>query len=140
MATWQFGPFDNDDAVEWCGALEDSTPDQRVDLVRHTLEAAVIAEPALSPEGAARAIAAAATVLQSLTDTPSSDSAYGPRFLLGRDDVQVTPSLRDLATRALDTVLADGSTWRLRWADNVEEEEALSVIEELRISLAAETP
>ncbi|MGK5738122.1 DUF4259 domain-containing protein [Micromonospora sp. URMC 103] len=140
MATWQLGPFDNDDAVEWCGALEDSAPDQRVDLVRHTLEAAVLAGPSLSPEGAAQAIAAAATVLQTLTGTPPSDSAYAPRFLLGRDDVEVTPSLRDLATRALDAVLVEGSRWRLRWADNIEEDEALRVIEELRISLASEAP
>lgn len=139
MATWQLGPFDNDDAVEWCGLLENTAPEHRLDLVRHTLEAAVLAGHSLGPEDATRAIAAAATVLQSLTGMPA-DSAYAPRFLLGRNDVQVSSPLQVLATRALDAVLAEGSTWRLRWAENIEEEEAVTVIEELRIRLASATP
>ncbi|BCJ58338.1 DUF4259 domain-containing protein [Micromonospora endophytica] len=140
MATWQFGPFDNDDAVEWCGALEDSAPDRRTDLVRRTLEAAVVAGSHLSPSRAAQVIAAAATVVQSLTGRPSSDSAYAPRFLLGRDDIKVNSSLREMAIRALDTVLTTESQWRLRWVDNIEEEEALKAIEELRVSLESENP
>ncbi|WP_329106858.1 DUF4259 domain-containing protein [Micromonospora sp. NBC_01699] len=140
MATWQFGPFDNDDAVEWCAILEGSAPDQRTELVRRTLEAAALAGPALPPERAAQAIAAAATVIQSLTGMPSSESAYAPRFLLGRADVYVDPSLRDLATRALEAVLAEGSAWRLRWAGNIEEEEALSVVKKLSTSLATGSP
>ncbi|MGC4773616.1 DUF4259 domain-containing protein [Micromonospora sp. DT44] len=136
MATWQLGPFDNDDAVEWCGALEDTVPDQRTLFVRQTLEAAVLAAGVLTPEDAAQAIAAAATVLQSIAGTPPSDSAYAPRFL-GLHDIQATSQLRDLATRALDAVLARGSAWRLRWAEDIEEEEAFGVIEELRINLAS---
>ncbi|MGW0432345.1 DUF4259 domain-containing protein [Micromonospora sp. NPDC003197] len=139
MATWQLGPFDNDDAVEWCGALEAAAPDQRADLVRRTLEAAVSAGHALTVDQAARTVAAAATVLQSLTGAPPSDSAYAPRFLLGRADIRVGPSLRDLAARALDVVLADESTWRQRWAGDIEEEEALAVTEQLRLNLASVT-
>ncbi|WP_433230010.1 DUF4259 domain-containing protein [Micromonospora sp. CA-248260] len=137
MATWQLGPFDNDDAVEWCAALEAIAPDRRTELVRRSLDAAVSADHALTSGEAARAVAAAATVLQSITGAPVSDSAYAPRFLLGRRDIQVSASLRDLATRALDAMLADGSAWRLRWADDVEEEDALTVIEELRADLAS---
>ncbi|MFF0118224.1 DUF4259 domain-containing protein [Micromonospora arida] len=140
MATWQLGPFDNDDAVEWCGRLENTAPGQREAVVRRTLDRAVVAGPSLAPEDAAQAIAAAATVLQSTAGTSASDSAYAPRFLLGREDIQVTPPLRSLATRALDAVLAHGSAWRLRWADDVEEEEAFGVIEELRNRLASATP
>lgn len=140
MATWQFGPFDNDDAVDWCAALENTAPGQRLDVVRRTLDAAVSAGRTLPAEDAARAIAAAATVLQSLTGMPPSDSAYAPRFLLNPNDIQVTPPLRSLAKRALDAVLADGSAWRLRWAEDVEEEEALVVIEELRNRLASTSP
>ncbi|MGC4761391.1 DUF4259 domain-containing protein [Micromonospora sp. DT46] len=139
MATWQLGPFDNDDAVEWCGILETTAPAQRTELVRDVLEAVVSSGPALPAGEAARAIAAAATVLQSLTGAPASDSAYAPRFLLGRRDIRVSPSLQALAMRALDVVLANGSTWRQRWADDVEEEEALAVIEELRLSLGSAT-
>ncbi|WCN82516.1 DUF4259 domain-containing protein [Micromonospora sp. LH3U1] len=140
MATWQLGPFDNDDAVEWCGRLEDTAPDQRESFVRRTLEAAVLAGHALAPEDAAQAIAAAATVLQSIAGTRAPDSAYAPHFLLGRKDIRATPPLRSLATRALDAALAQGSRWRLRWAEDVEEEEAFVVIEELRNSLASARP
>ncbi|QDY11139.1 DUF4259 domain-containing protein [Micromonospora sp. HM134] len=136
MATWQLGPFDNDDAVEWCAALESADPGQRLELVRHTLETAIIAGPTLTVEGAAQAIAAAATVLQSLTGVPPSDSAYAPRFLLDRDDIPASPSLRALAGQALDTTLAEGSTWRLRWADDIEEEDALAAVEDLRTKLS----
>ena len=51
MATWQLGPFDNDDAVEWCDELERKPADQRPALVRRTLEAAVRAG-SLSPRRA----------------------------------------------------------------------------------------
>ncbi|MEU3452868.1 DUF4259 domain-containing protein [Micromonospora sp. NPDC006766] len=137
MATWQLGPFDNDDAVEWCAALDATPHGQRTDLVRRTLDTAVLAGPALTAGEAARAIAAAATTLQLLTGTPASDSAYAPRFLLDRGAPRVSPSLRGLAMRALDVVLADESAWRLQWANHIEEEEALAVIEELRFDLAS---
>ena len=137
MATWQLGPFDNDDAVDWCGALEDTAPDQRTTFVRQTLEAAALVERALTPEDAARAIAAAATVLQSIAGTAPSNSAYAPRFLVGRDDIRATSQLRGLARRALDAVLAHDSAWRLGWAEDIEEEEAFGVIEELRMNLAS---
>ncbi|MCF0093113.1 DUF4259 domain-containing protein [Micromonospora sp. MH99] len=136
MATWQLGPFDNDDAVEWCGELENVAPDQRANFVRLTLDAAVAAGRGLSPEDAARAIAAAATLLQAVDGASPSDSAYAPRFLLGRTDVRVTAELRRLATRALDAALANGSAWRLGWAEDVEEEEAFEVVDALRDKLA----
>ncbi|MFJ8686535.1 DUF4259 domain-containing protein [Micromonospora wenchangensis] len=136
MATWQLGPFDNDDAVEWCADLESADSGQRLELVRHSLEAAITAGPALTVEEAARAIAAAAIVLQSLTGVPPSDSAYAPRFLLGRGDLPASPSLRILARLALDATLVEGSTWRLRWAGDIEEEDALAVVEDLRTKLS----
>ncbi|MGW5666681.1 DUF4259 domain-containing protein [Micromonospora sp. NPDC003776] len=136
MATWQLGPFDNDDAVEWCDALEAAPLDQRVELVRDTLSVAV-AGRALTAGEAARVVAAAATALQSLSGVPVSNSAYAPRFLSGAGAMAVDSSIRDLAVRALDEVLANGSAWRLRWADDVEEEEALAVIESLRSHLIA---
>ncbi|WP_158624089.1 DUF4259 domain-containing protein [Micromonospora sp. HM5-17] len=135
MATWQLGPFDNDDAVDWCGTLKGTNTPERLSLVRRTLERAAQAGPALGTEDAARAIAAAATVSQALTGTPPSDSAYAPRFL-GPRDIPVSPSLLDLAGRALDAVLAEGSAWRQQWVGHIEEEEAVSVVERLRAGLA----
>ncbi|MEU8009100.1 DUF4259 domain-containing protein [Micromonospora parva] len=139
MATWQLGPFDNDDAVEWCGVLDASTLDQHADIARQTLETAVTAGRALTAGDAARAVAAAATVLQSLTGVWVSDSAYAPRILIGREGILIGPTLRDLAIRALGVILAEGSAWRLRWADDIEEDEALAVIEKLRRDLVSTT-
>ncbi|MEW2427758.1 DUF4259 domain-containing protein [Micromonospora sp. NPDC047644] len=140
MATWQFGPFDNDDAVEWCDALEAAPLDQRVELLRDTLEVAA-AGRALTAGEAARAVAAAATALQLLSGVPVSNSAYTPRLLFDREVMAVDSSIRDLAVEALGEVLAEGSAWRLLWADDIEEEEAIAIIQSLRSHLvSAVTP
>lgn len=135
MATWNVGPFDNDDAAEWCERLEATGSDQRTALVQSTLEAAVRAGVNLSPGGAAEALAAAATVLQALTGAQPSNSPYAPRFLLGRDDIDVSPALRDLAVRAIDSIGCEGSPWRERWVQDVEAEEAFALLAELRESI-----
>ncbi|WP_326551285.1 DUF4259 domain-containing protein [Micromonospora sp. NBC_01813] len=133
MATWQFGPFDNDEAVEWCAALEATEPDLRAELVRATLAMASSSAGTLTGDEAARAVAAAAVVLQMVTGRPVSKSAYSPQ-LVG-EDVQVGPEVRHLAVRALDVVLAVGSVWRQLWHDDVEEDEAIAVVETLRRAL-----
>ncbi|MFV2083416.1 DUF4259 domain-containing protein [Micromonospora sp. LOL_021] len=138
MATWQVGPFDNDEAVEWCAALEDADPDQRAELTRAAFAKLTSPVGIGTAEDAARAIAAAAVVLQALTGKPVSTSAYSPRFLEGQECIQASPELRDLAARALDAALAPGSAWRLQWHDDVEEEEAIAVVEQLRRGLGSE--
>lgn len=135
MATWNVGPFDNDDAAEWCEQLESTEPDERAALVQSTLETAVRAGVDLSPRQAAEALAAAATVLQVLTGVQPSNSPYAPRFLLGRDDIDVSPALRDLAIRAIDSIGREGSQWRERWAQDVEAEEAFLLLAELRTGI-----
>src|SRR5262245_22611819 len=105
MAIWQVGPYDNDEAVEWCGCLESLTPTARRELVFATLAAA--AAPSgrdLAAADAARVVAAAATVLQSLIGTPTSDSPFAPRFLLDGKGILVDQPLRALAIMALDKV------------------------------------
>ncbi|MFV2122939.1 DUF4259 domain-containing protein [Micromonospora sp. LOL_013] len=135
MATWQFGPFDNDEAVEWCAELECADPDQRAELTRAALAKLTSPVGVGTAEDAARAIAAAAVVLQALTGKPVSASAYSPRFLAGREYIQASPELRELAARALDAALAPGSAWRLQRHDDIEEEEAIAVVEQLRRGL-----
>lgn len=136
MATWNVGPFDNDDATEWCERLEATESDQRAALVQSALETAVRAGVDLSPSKAAEALAAAGTVLQALTGAQLSNSPYAPRFLLGRNDIDVSPALRDLAVRAIDSIGCEGSPWRERWVQDVEAEEAFSLLAELRASIA----
>jgi hypothetical protein len=136
MATWNVGPFDNDDAVDWCERLEASAPESRQVFVRQTLETAARQGADTSAVAGAEAIAAAATVLQALTGVQTTNSPYAPRFLLGRRDIQATPALCGLAVRAIDSVLAQGSAWRVRWAQDVEEDDALTSVKDLRAAVA----
>jgi hypothetical protein len=40
MGTWDVGPFDNDDAADFAGDLDDAASDERENLVRSTLKRA----------------------------------------------------------------------------------------------------
>jgi hypothetical protein len=136
MAVWNVGPYDNDHAVDWGASLEATPPEDRARLVEATLEEAVRSGAGLTEETASHAVAAAATVLHAATGVQSSTSAYAPR-LASHDGILSTPALRALAIQALDVVTRDGSAWRLGWADDVEEDEALEVITNLRLRLAS---
>jgi hypothetical protein len=134
MATWQVGPFDNDDAAEWCADLENADSQRRVELIHLTLRAAARAGNVTAADGT-RAVAAAATVVQCDTGRPVSDSPYAPRFLMDSQDIVVDQALRDLAARALDAVLGEASAWRALWSGDIEEDEAFAVVERLRAAL-----
>lgn len=134
MATWHVGPFDNDDAVDWCASLDSAPEEERSAVAREALDAA-LREGATAAD-AARAVAAAATVLYSLTGVLGSNSPYAPRLLIGGSGIEVDRALWVLAGKVLDMVLTEGSGWRLQWAEDVEEEEALAVVEDLRAGLA----
>lgn len=140
MATWNIGPFDNDDAVDWCASLEAADPNHRTEVVRQALEPAAHGHADVTVCTAARAIAAAATMLQAITETQPSNSPYAPRFLLGRGEIEASPPLCALALDALDAIISDGSKWHQQWAQNVEFDEALEGVRHLRASLAAVAP
>lgn len=38
MGTWDFGPFDNDSAADWCGDLDEAAPGDRVGMIRAALQ------------------------------------------------------------------------------------------------------
>ncbi|MFC0533075.1 DUF4259 domain-containing protein [Phytohabitans kaempferiae] len=139
MATWQVGPFDNDDAVEWLSTLEMTQPDGRLKLTTDTFRAVALAGTGLTATDTARAIAAAATVLQCLTGAPVSNSPYAPQFL-AQGSIHVAEPLRELAIRTLDVILVDGSPWRQQWANHVEEEDAIVAIQKLRNDLIKRLP
>ena len=139
MATWNVGPYDNDDAVDWCTRLEAELPDSRIDMITSTLNSVNSAIPPLSMAQCCETIAAAAIVLQLLTGQRMSDSAYAPKFLT---QVVVPPTstpLRRLAIRALRAVSAANSAWRDGWSDDVEADEAAEMMRSLRRGLETAT-
>lgn len=135
MAVWNFGPYDNDDAVDWCARLEAEMPGSRINLIASTLGLASVPLPRLSMVQCCEIVAAAATVLQLITGRQESASAYGPRFLSPAEGLPANTPLRELAVKALRTVAAKGSAWRDGWADDVEADEALEMIRSLLKSL-----
>jgi hypothetical protein len=130
MATWNIGPFDNDDAVEWCDRFEATAPEHRTAEIERTLRQAAITETT-----AAETVAAAAVLCQVHTGQPDATTRYAPRFVTGSNDVIASPELLRLAKTALEAVMREESSWRLRWADDVEGELALEGLERLYSAL-----
>jgi hypothetical protein len=116
MGTWDVGPFDNDTAADWCGALNDTHPERRVELVRATVAAvANHGDEYLDSDLAVEAIAAAAIVASRLPGGIPVTSPYAPNFLLAGGSIEVPDDLPPLALRALDRINADNSEWRELW-------------------------
>jgi hypothetical protein len=103
VGAWDSGPFDNDDAADFAGELDDAGPNERIVLIRRALQAVVDGsgdEDDVLPRG----VAAAAVLAAARVDTPV-DSSYAPKFLA--DDasaLDVPDDLVDLAVQALDAV------------------------------------
>lgn len=136
VSVWNVGPFDNDDAVDWCAQLEATPPTDRAQLIRRTLEDAATMGLRMPLSTAAAAVAASATVLQVISGRQKATSPYAPRFLFLQDEIRIEPALRRLAVKVLDLVAADGSPWRRDWDDDIEADDAIEMLRELRRSLA----
>ncbi len=136
MATWNVGPFDNDDAVDWCVRLEALSALGQVEALARTINLVQSRGADLSDAEASEAVAAAATVLQVHTGRPDVDALYAPRFLLETDHIVATSELRRSAVSALDLIMTSGSIWRARWAGHVEEDEAREALARIRDTLA----
>jgi hypothetical protein len=119
MGTWDAGPFDNDSAADWCGALDAAAPDDRPALLRATLTRTADHGPDdyLDSDDACPAIAAAAVVASQLPGGPAITSSYAPDFIVGGGTVPIAPDLPALALRALDRVFAPNSEWPALWKD-----------------------
>ncbi|WP_319462619.1 DUF4259 domain-containing protein [Micromonospora sp. RTP1Z1] len=138
MATWNVGPFDNDDAAEWCEQFEAAAPAERTEAVSGTLRRAIADPASLSDAAAAQAIAAAAVVLQAHTGLPDPTIPHAPRFVDGADYIDVTPDLLRLATAAMEVIMREDSSWRRKWADDVEGDLAVEAMERLYAALGGE--
>ncbi|MFC8710598.1 DUF4259 domain-containing protein [Streptomyces sp. NPDC057197] len=131
MGTWDIGPFDNDTAADWSGALDDASADARRDLVLAALTRAAETTGFLDSEIGEEAVAAAALVAAQCPGGAPADSAYGPR--------QPLPDLTGLrapALRALDRVLTEESELLELWAES-DSAPWKAAMDRLRAALAA---
>ncbi|MGY4644911.1 DUF4259 domain-containing protein [Cellulomonas sp. URHB0016] len=128
MGAWGSGIFDNDTAADWAGGLDDAEAADRPALVRTALLAAVEADDDLDLDDASVALAAAAVVAAGLPDGPDVNHNYGPdvETLVG---LRLDPGEVDLALRAVDRVVAEGSEWRELWEEADSLDEACGAIE-----------
>ncbi len=133
MGTWDYGPFDNDDAAEWCGHLEEAEPAHRVAMIRDTLSEVLGEDDYLDSYVATPAIAAAAVVASQLPGGEPITSAYAPDFLTSGGSLDIPADLPALALRALDRVAADDSEWRDLWEDSLPK--ALAALRPIRETL-----
>ncbi|BBH70899.1 hypothetical protein ACTI_75840 [Actinoplanes sp. OR16] len=133
MGAWDFGPFDNDSAADWCGDLQDAEPARRVELIRDTLTAVLHEGEYLDSHEGSAAVAAAAVIASQLPSGSPLTSAYAPDFLTGGGTLDIPADLPALALRALDRVAGDDSEWRDLWEDGLPK--ALTALQPVREAL-----
>lgn len=107
MGTWDVGPFDNDDAADFAGELDDAPPQARIEMIGAVLKR--VADPAGGDSrlsDAPRAVAAAALIAAQCPGGTPVDPNYGPSTPMP----QLPTHLSDLAISALDTVITK-PTW-----------------------------
>jgi hypothetical protein len=126
MGTWDPGPFGNDTAADFAGALDDAaSPGEREELVRGILTRTVKAPG--YPDEAQEAVAAAALLAAQCPGGGPADTVYGPK--------QPLPSfpqdLREMAAAALDRVLAD-EWWSWAWVAPADAAQWLASVKALR--------
>ena len=136
MGTWDTGPFDNDTAADWCSALQEADPAQRVQMIRDALTAALDEDEYLDSDIAVEAIAAAAIVASQCPGDPPIDSAYAPDFLATGTTLSLPDDLPQLALQAMDRVVGDNSEWRELWEDSGSFAEAVAELQPIRAALA----
>jgi hypothetical protein len=135
MGTWDKGAFDNDDAADFSGDLDDAAPGDRVELIREALVAAADNAEYLEVTAACQAIAAAAIVASQQPDGPEVDSVYGPDFLADGASMDLPEDMVELSLRAIARVLGEESEWRALWEEADELDAAILALEPLRAAL-----
>ncbi|MEU4160213.1 DUF4259 domain-containing protein [Actinoplanes sp. NPDC026670] len=133
MGTWDFGPFDNDDAADWSGDLQDAEPARRAALIRETLGEVLHDGEYVEADVANQAIAAAAVIASQLPSGTPLTTAYAPDFLTGGETLDLPDDLPALALRALDRIAGDDSEWSELWEDGLPK--ALAALRPIRAAL-----
>ncbi|MFJ1790133.1 DUF4259 domain-containing protein [Kitasatospora griseola] len=113
MGAWDIGPFDNDNAADFSGELDDTAPERREDLIRAVFGVALGEFDDLDADDGDRIIAAAALVAAQCPGGTPVDTAYGPEQPLP----VFGPDTRRLAADALTGVLGEESELAELWEE-----------------------
>ncbi|MHA6761534.1 DUF4259 domain-containing protein [Streptacidiphilus sp. PAMC 29251] len=135
VGTWDFGPFDNDQAADLAFTLDEANLEDREDLVRKVLERAANATGYLDAWKAQEAVAAAALIA---AQCPGGEpcSIYGPL----EKTLDFPAYFRMLAVDALDHVVTGSSELAELWAEAINHQEWRQAIVQLRDVLCPPVP
>ena len=115
MGAWDVGPFDNDNAADFAGDLDDTPEHERIALIRTVLTTAADNDTYLDLDEGAPAVAAAALLASRLPGggqfVPNS---YGPKAPVPNLPADLVP----LAISAVDRVLAADSELASLWSED----------------------
>jgi hypothetical protein len=114
VGTWDIGPFDNDTAADFAGALDGAAEGEREGILRGALLRTAEAEGCLDGDLAVEAVAAAALVAAQCPDGEPVSMTSGPRRPLPR----LPDDLRALGVRALDRVVTGPSELMELWGES----------------------
>jgi hypothetical protein len=135
MGAWGTGPFDNDDAADFAGDLDDAAPEDRPQLIRDALLAAADNDDYLESPEAWVAIAATAVVASQQHAGPGVDPVYGPDFLVDGGTIDLPAVFVELSLRAIVRVVGEQSEWRELWEEADALNEAVAALEPIRAAL-----
>lgn len=125
MGAWDYGPFDNDGALDRVAELRSGGPEDMVDRLTAAMTMITDAEDYIENPEAQEAVAAAVLVAARL----GAPLAEGPAHdLLASHPFAADPELIALAHRTLDRVTTPGDN---EWYDLWAEAEAMDKVEEL---------
>ncbi|GAA0929946.1 hypothetical protein Vau01_006800 [Virgisporangium aurantiacum] len=105
VGAWDSGPFDNDEAADFAGQLDEADPNERIVLIREALQVGADSD---DEEAFARAVAAAAVLAATRADIPV-DWSYAPKFDV--EGLDAPDDLVELAVLALDAVADSDSEY-----------------------------
>ena len=117
MGTWQVGPFDNDDAMDFFDEVEE-TPDAQVPpKLRETLVAVVERPGQIELAEGHVAVAAACLVAAGRSRVAATGNSSVDAWLSSHRPV-VTAEDQRVALAALDRVTGPDSEWMALWANS----------------------
>ncbi|MFB7191468.1 DUF4259 domain-containing protein [Streptomyces sp. NPDC056230] len=134
MGTWDTGPFDNDAAADFAGALDDVEPEAREALIRGALIRTIHATGYLAE--AEEAVAVAALIAAPCPGGEPVDTPYGPKTPMPTFPAE----LRALADEALDHIAGDEAGPASGWVDPEDWKQWLAMLTSLRAVLAPPPP
>lgn len=128
MGAWGVSPFDNDEALDFVGDLEDADPQERAKLVREVMRNVVTNRDYIESSDMSAALAAAAMVAASGDPDCVATERYYPEWLV-EDPLEVDEELESLAVRTLTRALRpeDNEWWEL-WDESDGAEQATGVV------------